>query len=164
MKCVTYTTQAIEPICYLNYPFDKSLLLKEANEARNAAKAFNEKRGDEKRTPQENFKIAYWSSPYILKIIEDLGVNGKPRFYFQEPNTSLDMHKDINTLCAVNILLSDNPSPITFINGSYFYEQALINVQVPHTVYNGPNERILFKISIFDEPFEQVVKKINFKA
>lgn len=164
MKSVTYTTLPNEPICYLNYPFDKTILLKEAEQARLSAKAFNEKRGTENRTPQENFKIAYWSSPYILKIIEDLGVNGKPRFYFQEPNTSLDMHKDINTLCAVNILLNDNPSPITFINGSYFYEQALINTQVPHTVYNGPNERILFKISIFDQSFEEVSKKINFKA
>jgi len=155
----------LPPLLRLNYPLDKAALLAEAYKAKEVAKAFNEPRPENpNRKPQDYFKISQWTSPYIEQIMVDLNVTGKPRFYFQDAFSELKMHTDINTLCSVNMVLSDDPSPITFEDGIQYYEQALLNVQVPHAVLNGPNSRILFKISIFDETFEQVAAKINYKV
>jgi hypothetical protein len=128
------------------------------------AKGFNELRaGQSARKSQEYFKIGYWDSPYIQQIVEDLKINGKPRFYFQDPGSFLDWHTDINTLCSINMVLSDDPAPISFRSGEVFYRQALLNTTVPHAVQNGPNPRILFKISIFDQTYEEVASRIPYK-
>ncbi len=152
------------PLLHLNYPLNKPLLLEQAAEAKRGSGPFNELRpGQASRKPQLDFRIAYWDSPYIQQIMQDLGVVGKPRFYFLDANAKLDMHTDINTKCSVNMVLSENPVPVTFVDQDHFYEQALLNVQVPHAVFNGPTERILFKISIFNETFEEVAAKIRYK-
>lgn len=153
------------PLLRLNYPLDKELLLADANQAREFAKSFNQPRFEnQNRKPQDYFKMSQWTSPYIEQIMLDLNVVGSPRFYFQDAFSELKMHTDINTLCSVNMVLSDDPAPITFEDGVQFYEQALLNVQIPHAVVNGPNARILFKISIFNETFDQVAEKIKYKG
>jgi hypothetical protein len=154
----------LPPLLHLDYPIDMDLLLRDARGAKAIARGFNELRpGQQSRTAQDYFKIGYWDSPYIRKIMNDLGVNGKPRFYFQEPGSFLDWHTDINTLCSVNMVLSDDPAPISFRSGEMYYRQALLNTTVPHAVKNGPTERILFKISIFDKTFEQVAETIGYR-
>lgn len=153
------------PILRLNYPLDEARLRADAEEARPHAKGFNEPRHPgEQRTQQDYFRISRWESPYIISLMDDLGVKGSPRFYFQDPFSDLDMHVDIGTKCAVNIILSDDPAPITYESGDHHYRQALINTSIPHTVRNGPVERVLFKISILEHTFEEVSRYIRYRA
>lgn len=137
----------------------------DAMSARANAAGFNEKRAHQThRDPQDYFKISKYTSEYIERIMQDLGVNGSPRFYFQDPDSFLDWHTDINTLCSVNMVLSKDPAPISFRDGDMFYHQALLNTTIPHAVKNGKSERILLKISIFDQTFEEVADTIRYRS
>ena len=49
-------------------------------------------------------------SDYISKIMRDLNIVGKPRFFYMKPNFTLKPHKDF--ALSVNILLSDESVPI----------------------------------------------------
>ena len=62
-----------------------------------------------------------------------------------------------------NLILNENPAPVTMENVDIFYTQALLNTTVPHSITNGPEERVLLKISIFDKTFNEVAQKINYK-
>ena len=65
--------------------------------------------------------------------------------------------------CSINVLVSDNPAPV-FIGGkNYMYKNCVLNVKEPHGVFMNDENRILFKISIFDYTFEEVKQKINTK-
>ena len=99
----------------------------------------------------------------LKKIIEDFGVGGSPRFYWLAPNTRLGTHVDNGTTCSINLILSENPAPVTILNVDMFYTQALLNTTLPHSVINGPQERVLLKISIFDKTFDEVSQQINYK-
>lgn len=83
--------------------------------------------------------------------------NGKPRFYMLEANTSLPMHVDYHTTCSLNIALSEGNAPVKFKDKSYSYRTAILNTSNLHGVDNGPVDRRLFKISIFDQTYEEVV-------
>ena len=157
-------SEDLPPLIHLSYPLDTGRLMQDAEEARKIATGFNEKRAHQThREPQDYFRIGRYTSDYIKQIMEDLGVNGNPRFYFQDPGSYLDWHTDINTLCSINMILSEEPAPISFRTGDVFYKQALLNTTVSHAVKNGEKERILFKISIFDETYEQVASKIKYR-
>lgn len=88
------------------------------------------------------------------------------RFYRLLANSTLPYHTDRSTECSVNMILSGESAPVKFRqNGEeaeYNYELALLNTQVEHSVVNGDTDRILFKISIFDETFEDVAAKITY--
>lgn len=151
-----------EPITYIDYPLDRELLLKEANEAKNSAEPY----GNDPRYPGQSLNewlISKHNSNYINKIMEDFGVEGKPRFYWLKENFILPEHVDYNTTCAINFVLSDNPAPVSFGDKEYIYTMAILNTTVPHSVRNGPAERLLFKISIFDETYEDLINRIKFK-
>jgi hypothetical protein len=82
----------------------------------------------------------------------------RARYYRQEKNTSVPMHKDMHTLCAVNILLSDNNGPIEFEGlGEIHYDCAMLNLQKGHAVPPFPEERLLLKFSIFDLPYKDAI-------
>ena len=87
------------------------------------------------------------------------------RFYRLLANELLPFHTDRGTQCSVNVILSDQPAPISFRIqnkiSNYHYKVALINTQLEHSVQNGSEDRILFKISIFDENFDSVAAKIT---
>jgi hypothetical protein len=51
-----------------------------------------------------------------------------------------------------------------FFGNDYVYTQVLLNTTLPHSVTNGATERILLKISIFDETYEQLSARISYKA
>lgn len=151
----------MELLLHLNYPLDKEQLLNEAIEAKKIAKPY----GDDPRYPGQtldSWLISRYSSPYIDKIISDFEVEGKPRFYWLEPNAYLPPHVDNGTTCSINFILSEGAAPVTF-DKDYYYSQVLLNTSVEHSVKNGPNERVILKISIFNESFEDLAKRIKYK-
>lgn len=88
--------------------------------------------------------------------------NIKPRYYIQEKYSSVPFHRDINTKCAINIVLSDNVGPILFEDiGEVTYRCALLNTTQRHGVPEFQTERLLLKFSIFDKTYEEV--KRSFK-
>jgi hypothetical protein len=104
-----------------------------------------------------NWKIVKHSFPYADHIIDLLKLSKfdvRPRYYILDKNTTLKMHKDLGTLCSVNIILSEDPAPINIEGTNYYYKQALINTQARHGVTEpSPLDRLLFKLSIMDCDF-----------
>lgn len=104
---------------------------------------------------------------FAKNIKEKYNISGKvdARFYRLLANQTLPWHIDRGTECSINIVLSDSAAPIMYkINDKiyeYEYTVALINTQLEHSVINGSEDRILFKISIFDEDYNAVRKKIT---
>ena len=99
---------------------------------------------------------------YALEICDIFNIkNGKPRFYLLEKNTVLPMHTDLNTTCSLNIVLSDDPAPVKFEDSSYTYNSCILNTTNMHGVDNGNSDRELFKISIFDQSFEEVCQNVE---
>lgn len=153
---------SLDPVIHLDYPLDYDLMLTEAKAAKESAQPY----GNDPRYPGwqlDEWLISRYTSDYIQKIMDDFEVKGKPRFYWLEPHFVLPEHVDYNTTCSLNFVLSDDPAPITVEGKDYVYKMALLNTTVLHSVTNGPKERMLFKISIFDESFETLAKKIKFK-
>lgn len=73
-------------------------------------------------------------------------------------------HVDHGHRCAINIVLSDDPAPIRYRDGTEeTYECALINVAVRHEVLPGP-ERKMIKFQIgrlfYDEAIRRYSQKI----
>ena len=69
---------------------------------------------------------------------------------------------------ALNIIL-DGDGPITWNSPiswnediDVYYEGALLNVQEEHSVQTY-NERVLFKLAIFDKSYDEVLEAINGK-
>ena len=146
----------------MNYNYDKIRLLEIADRAKLDAKPY----GDDPRYPgqfMQEWLISQFTDKYIESIINDFEVEGRPRFYWLAPNTVLPNHVDHNTTCSINFILSDEPAPVTVEGCAYTYEVALLNTSVLHSVTNGNKERLLFKISIFNETFEELAKRIKFK-
>ena len=148
----------MKPLIHLNYPINKDILLLESDRARENAKPWE---GGHNYHFDE-WLVSHHTSDYIKKVMHDLNIVGKPRFFFQQPNWQLGKHKDFGTQCGVNILLSDDPTPINIEGKDYFYKQALINLQKEHSVKTDNKERILLKFSIPDKSFEQVAKEIKY--
>jgi len=79
----------------------------------------------------------------------------------QDANTSVPMHADSGTICAVNIIVSDNAGPITFENiGDVEYKCALINTSQRHAVKAYPEERILLKYSMKTKTYEECYARL----
>lgn len=80
-----------------------------------------------------------------------------PRYILTRPGVTIPWHRDRGTLCAVNILLQGEGDPINFRHGAEHYHTALINTQAEHALLNVMTERVLFKVSISDRTFDQVL-------
>jgi hypothetical protein len=146
----------------LNYPLDKSVLLESARCAREFAKPYTDNRYP--GLQMDTWHIGHYTDKHIEKIMSNFGIDGKPRFYWTEPNSVIPEHVDNGTQCSLNFILSDDPAPVTFFGEDYVYTQVLLNTTLPHSVTNGSTERILLKISIFDETYEQLSARIGYKA
>lgn len=145
----------------LDYPLDKARLLQDSIEARKVSHPYQDP-----RFPEHEFNywdISRFTSEYIEQIMADFEVKGKPRFYWLKANSVLPEHVDNGTTCSINFVLSDNPAPVTFGDKEYTYSMVLLNTSIPHSVTNGDTERLLFKISIMDESFEDLSKRIKYK-
>lgn len=145
-------------IADINYPFDTELLLMHFDTVCCNRVKYEDHRGvikDWNIIRVNHFK-------YSKKICNDLGVTGEPRFYELLPHTVLPLHKDHNTQCSINVLLSGGDAPICFEGNKYYkYKSCLLNTQADHGVTNGDQSRILFKISIKDKSYDQVKKILD---
>jgi hypothetical protein len=146
----------------LQYPLDKALLLESAKRARDIAKPYTDSRYP--GLQMDTWHIGHYTDEHIEKIMNDFEIEGKPRFYWTAPNSVIPEHVDNGTQCSLNFILSEDPAPISFSGENYVYEQVLLNTTIPHSVTNGPIERILLKISIFDETYEQLSARIKYRA
>lgn len=154
----------MSPLLHLDYPLNIDILLKESKIAKKTASKYG--KGDPRMdgNVMDNWLISKHTSEYIEKIMDDFEVLGKPRFYWLEPNSHLIEHVDYNTTCGLNFILSSDIAPVTFQGVDYYYKSALLNTQIPHSVTNGKEERLLLKISIFNETFEELSSRIKYKA
>lgn len=161
-----------------DYHFDRDKLLELwHNKYSNEVEVYDDPRVDEYINRPEFIKqYGHWSkdvwqiariedSDYANEIIEFFGVNARPRFYLLKANEVLPYHDDRDTTCAINFILSDEPAPISFMDtkNTHYYKTALLNTTLGHGVWNGPKDRLIFKLSVFDEDFETVKHKIEEK-
>lgn len=112
---------------------------------------------------RDAFKVSKVNLEEYPQILMDLfGVKANASIFFLKANTVLPYHVDPHLTCAINFILSDNPAPISFeqSGNTYEYKTALLNLSLPHGVWNGNEDRILFKLSIVDEPYEVVYNNI----
>jgi len=99
---------------------------------------------------------------YVNNICNDMGIVAKPRFYTLDPYTYLVPHIDYGTSCSINILLYDQQNaPVNVEGVEYKYNACVLNVTKEHSVRNGPLKRILFKLSIFDQTYEEICDIVN---
>jgi hypothetical protein len=145
----------------LDYPLDTDSLMEAADLAKLHAKPYTDSRYPDLKLDKWN--IGHFTNSYIEKIMADFEVDGKPRFYWLESFAEIPEHVDNGTKCSINLILTTDPAPIVINGKEFVYKQALLNTSVPHAVYNGPVERVMLKISIFDETYEQVAKRIKYK-
>jgi len=150
-----------EYLTLLNYPLDTRVLLESAAIAKLQSEPYKDSRYPELRL--DRWHIGHYTDEHIERVMADFEVEGRPRFYWLEPFAEIPEHVDNGTQCSINLILTDTPAPITIEDIEYVYQQALLNTTVPHAVFNGPNERIMLKISIFDETYEQLVTRIKYK-
>ena len=141
---------------------DRDLILNDVNSNRDNFAPFF----DPKRQRIISFMHHYhitegYTYDLFLKVKDKLSLtDARPRFIILDANSTLGIHKDRGTLCSLNFVLTGD-CPITFIDHSELYTNALLNTQVMHAVHNtGDIERVLFKISVFDEEYEQVKKRL----
>jgi hypothetical protein len=146
-----------ENIVLFDYTFDIEKLRTEFNNFKDKLETY-----EDPRYSVPNFKVArHITFDYAQELCELFNITARPRFYTVAPNSELEQHLDHGTLCSINILLSENTAPVNFQGKEYMYKQCLLNTQKMHGVINGPHERILFKLSIFNEDFETVAEKIK---
>lgn len=82
-----------------------------------------------------------------------------PRAYRQIANSIVPIHIDYRTKSAINIILTDDPEPITFITyGDVYYKMALLNVARKHSVSASKQDRILVKFSLGTSRYRDILK------
>tara|TARA_R110000822_G_scaffold132788_2_gene270048 strand:+ start:581 stop:1060 length:480 start_codon:yes stop_codon:yes gene_type:complete len=84
----------------------------------------------------------------------------KPRYYIQKNTFTLPWHKDRGTECSINFVLTGSAS-ISFRDGNYFYESAILNTQEEHAVFHDKQatDRVLLKLSIFNHTYQEIVER-----
>jgi hypothetical protein len=148
----------MQPLLHLKYELKKDLILNESEEAKKLSTFHTDGRYPNKVFT--DWKVSIYSGSYIKEIMKDFEIVGTPRFYWLKPNSYINTHTDNTTKCSLNFLLSENNTAIIINNKNYFYKNALLDTTQPHSVINGNSERLLFKISIDNESFEQVANRI----
>jgi len=98
--------------------------------------------------------------------------DARARYYWLKPNRQLWWHTDAGTKCAINYVLNGNDARVQFsVTGEdleglppkeyneFEYRAAILDVTKYHSVPNDSDlPRILFKISIFDKSYEEIVE------
>jgi hypothetical protein len=152
----------MDPLIHLNYQVDKDILLAEAEQAKLNAVGYTDPRYPGEQ--HDGWLIGHHTSDYVKQIMADFEVEGRPRFYWLMPGEQIPEHVDNGTQCSINIVLTKDAAPITIEGKEYFYDTVLLNTKIPHSVQNKDNLRIMLKISIFDETYDQLASRIKFKA
>ena len=146
----------------IDYDYDKNLLTRECSDM-NGYEPFVD--------PETGKVIDKWLikrevTGYGKMITEEfekrLDVSIRPRFYIQERGFTLPYHRDRGTTCAINFVLSTSRDPISFrmsYNSFHFkYKTAIVDVTQEHMVTATTEDRHLFKLSIFDKSFDEILK------
>ena len=60
-------------------------------------------------------------------------------------------------------MLTENPEPITFEDGTEYYRIALLNTQQRHSITTKKTERRLYKLSIKEYDFEEIRNRLKEK-
>lgn len=123
------------------------------------------------------YTFDFWLKLYdepesVKKIINDLGLNDMnvhPRFSFQEKNTLLPKHIDIDRIVGINFNLLEKGLATIHINDiEHTYESALIDVGAqPHSVEPVPHDRLVLKLAIrnrWEDIYEQLDKRNMIKT
>jgi hypothetical protein len=151
----------MEPITHLDIDIDTNLLLQESRRVKSMAMSYTDNRYPELKL--NDWLILKHTSEYINQLMSRLEINSSPRFYCLEPFAIIPEHIDNGTQCGVNIILTDHAAPITIGDKDFYYNQALLNTTMPYSVVNNEHERIMLKFSIFDESYEDLARRINYK-
>jgi hypothetical protein len=145
----------------LNYPLNYELLKKSAQIASDNKIFYQDSRYNNRKL--SNWLISKYSDDYITQIMKDFDIIGSPRFYWLDANTMIPPHIDNETTCSINFLLSDNLAAVNFESNQFYYRQCLLNTKKIHWVSNGNSQRILFKISVFNETYQQLASRIRYR-
>lgn len=82
--------------------------------------------------------------------------------YKLQPNAYVHMHIDPTTLCAINIILSDDYAPAEFEGfGNVKYECALFNTSVNHAVPAYHKERLLLKFAYLNKSYDEIRSNLS---
>ena len=102
-----------------------------------------------------------YSKQLVQKLTSIVGSSHcKARVFKLKRGNDIFMHKDDGTKCAINIVLSNPDDGVTFEKyGEIKYRFALLNTQERHGVFNITEDRVLFKISIFDLDYSYCCQK-----
>ena len=146
----------------IDYEYDKKMLLREARDRDGYEPFVDPKTG----TVIQKWLIKRDVTGYGKMITEEfekrLDVSIKPRFYIQEKGFTLPFHQDRGTTCAINLVLSSVADPITFRQGfntfHFKYKTAIVDVTQEHMVTAMTSDRYLFKLSIFDKSYEEILE------
>ena len=161
-------------LTHIELSFNKELILKEMGTI--TFHPFNDLGPGQtgvSRIPKDNWfhSLSTWlqghvtnmdKTPEIQRVYDQVKTLTKsndirPRFYRQLANTEVPFHQDRGTLSSINIVLSEEYSPITIEGvGEINYKCAILNTQVRHGVKAHPEERILLRFSIFDKSYEEI--------
>lgn len=147
-----------ENILIFDYPFDYQRLNEEFQKFQDQMVSYEDHRG-----VMDNWRIIrHITFEYADQLNQLFGINARPRFYTLAANTVLGEHRDAGTQCSINILLdpTELAAPVSFGERQYVYRQCLLNTQNLHSVTNGPHDRRLFKLSVFDQTYEEVCEKV----
>lgn len=130
------------------------------------------------RSPKSYFKIirnTKFLEQETKKWSELLHADARARYYWLKPNRQLWWHTDAGTKCAINYILNGNTARVQFsetgedLEGpppekfyEFSYDAAILDVTKYHSVPNDSDTpRILFKISIFDKSYEEIVNLLT---
>jgi hypothetical protein len=151
-------------IIHIEVDFDKEKLIQESKDYRGYETFLDPLN----QTPIDGWKIKRINDGYGMeisnKIKEIFNLNDcRPRFYIQTAGVDIPFHTDRGTKCSFNFILSENADPITFRDGIVYYQNALLNTSVDHSVVNTKYDRTLFKVSVFDKTFEEIANDLSSK-
>lgn len=149
----------MKPVYEIQHNFDDIRLLEELKSQSSSSYS------DDRYGEHDNFRLINdelrWAEREMQFFCNQFNLPyGAPRYYKLDANTVLLPHTDNNTTCSINHILNDEAAPITFNDyGEFYYTTAVLDTTKMHGVNNlGKNDRYLFKISYFENTYEEIVK------
>ncbi len=146
----------------IDYEYDKRMLLQEARVKDGYEPFVDPKNGSVIQKWLIKRDVTGYGAVLTDTFKSLLDVDIKPRFYIQEKGFTLPYHRDRGTTCAINFVLSSIADPITFRQGfntfHFKYKTAIVDVTQEHMVTAMTSDRYLFKMSIFDKSYEEILE------
>jgi hypothetical protein len=148
--------------CPIQYKFKKKELREEF------FKNFHKARHHKTSGSEYKFWLKWFDcGPLVKEVIEDLNLanmNINPRYSFQQKNTRLPPHIDIDRIVGININLLEKPAVIHVNYKPHAYECALIDVGANvHSVEPYPTDRLVLKLAI-REPWNDILQRLKDKG